>query len=46
MNLIFSDQAWEDYQYWQETDKKTVRRIYELLKDIKCNPHSVIGKNG
>lgn len=44
MNLIFSDQAWEDYQYWQETDKKTIRRIHELIKDIKRNPHSGIGK--
>jgi toxin YoeB len=44
MNLIFSDQAWDDYQYWQETDKKMVRRIHELLKDIRRNPHSGIGK--
>ena len=44
MNLFFSDQAWEDYQYWLETDKKIVRRIHELLKDIKHNPHSGIGK--
>ena len=35
MNLIFSDQAWADYQHWQETDKKTVRRIHELPKEIK-----------
>lgn len=44
MNLIFSDQAWEDFQYWQETDKKVARRIHELLKEIKRNPHSGIGK--
>jgi toxin YoeB len=44
MNLIFSDQAWEDYQFWQTTDKKTVRRIHELIKDIKRNPHTGIGK--
>lgn len=44
MNLIFSDQAWEDYQHWQDTDKKVIRRIHELLKDIKRNPHSGIGK--
>ena len=44
MNLIFSDQAWEDYQHWQDTDKKVVRRIHELLKDIKRNPQSGIGK--
>jgi toxin YoeB len=44
MNLIFSDQAWEDYQFWQATDKKTVRRIHELLKDIQRNAHTGIGK--
>ncbi|HZV35452.1 MAG TPA: Txe/YoeB family addiction module toxin [Verrucomicrobiae bacterium] len=44
MNLIFSDQAWEDYQFWLETDKKMLRRIHELLKDIRRNPHSGIGK--
>lgn len=44
MNLIFSDQAWADYQYWQQTDKKMVRRIHELLKEIQRNPHSGIGK--
>ena len=44
MNLIFSDQAWEDYQHWQDTDKKVIRRIHELLKDIKRNPQSGIGK--
>ncbi len=44
MNLILSDQAWEDYQYWQKTDKRTVHRIHELLKDIRRNPHSGIGK--
>jgi toxin YoeB len=44
MNLIFADQAWADYQHWLEADKKMVRRIHELLKDIKRNPHSGIGK--
>jgi toxin YoeB len=44
MNLIFSDQAWEDYQYWLETDKKMLRRIHELLKDIRRHAHAGIGK--
>jgi toxin YoeB len=44
MNLIFSSQAWEDYLYWQETDRRMVRRVHELLKDIRRNPHSGIGK--
>ena len=44
MNLIFSDQAWEDYQYWLETDRKVTRRIHELLKEIRRHPHAGIGK--
>jgi len=27
MNIAFTPQAWEDYQYWQKTDKKTLKRI-------------------
>ncbi len=33
--LVFSEKAWDDYQYWQATDKKTVRKINQLLKDIE-----------
>ena len=44
MNLIFSDQAWEDYQFWLETDRKTIRRIHELLNDSKRSPRTGIGK--
>lgn len=44
MNLIFSPQAWEDYQFWQDTDPKMVSRINQLLKDIIRTPHSGIGK--
>ncbi len=44
MNLVFSPQAWEDYLYWQENDKKTVRRIHELIKDIRREPYAGIGK--
>lgn len=32
-NLVFTDIAWEDYLYWQMTDKKIVRKINELLAD-------------
>jgi toxin YoeB len=35
--LIFAERAWEDYLYWQETDKKTVKRINTLLRDIARN---------
>lgn len=44
MNLLFVDTAWEDYQYWQSTDKKMVRKINELIKDTSRSPHSGIGK--
>ena len=44
MKLIFSDNAWEDYLYWQKTDKKILCRINSLIKDIKRNPHEGIGK--
>ena len=36
-NLTFSEKAWEDYIYWQTTDKKILRKINELLKDIQRN---------
>lgn len=44
MNKVFSDNAWEDYQYWVENDKKILRKINELLRDIERNGHSGIGK--
>ena len=42
-NLIFTDKAWEDYIFWQTYDKKTVRRINQLLKDIDRNGYQGIG---
>ena len=44
MKLIFSDNAWEDYLYWQKTDKKILRRVNKLIKEIKRNPFEGIGK--
>lgn len=44
MNKVFSDEAWEDYVYWQSQDKKTLKKINELLKDIERNGYSGIGK--
>lgn len=44
MNLIFTPQAWEDYQYWQSADKKVLRRVHELIKDAQRSPFDGIGK--
>ena len=44
MRLIFSEHAWEDYLYWQRTDKKLLKRINALIQDIKRSPFVGIGK--
>ena len=44
MKLIFSEQSWEDYLYWQKTDKKILKRINQLIKEIKRSPYEGIGK--
>ena len=44
MIKIWTDEAWEDYLYWQGEDKKTLKRINLLIKDIERNPFDGIGK--
>ncbi len=44
MKLIFSTKAWEEYLYWQTTDKKMLKRINLLIKDIQRTPTQGIGK--
>lgn len=44
MILIFSEHAWEDYLYWQRTDKKILKRINQLIRDIQRSPYQGIGK--
>ena len=44
MNKKFTDEAWSDYQYWIENDKKLLKRINLLIKDIDRNPYEGIGK--
>jgi len=44
MKLIFVDESWEDYLYWQKNDKKILGKINELLKDISRRPFDGIGK--
>ena len=44
MKLVFAEKAWEDYLYWQKTDKKILKRINMLIKDIAREPFEGIGK--
>lgn len=44
MKLVFSENAWDDYLYWQRTDKKTLKRINTLIKEITRDPFEGIGK--
>lgn len=44
MNIKFTPQGWEDYQYWQKSDKRILKRVHELMKDIQRNPFEGIGK--
>jgi len=44
MKKIWSDKAWDDYLYWQAQDKKTLKRVNQLVKDIERNNFEGIGK--
>ena len=44
MKLIFAEKAWEDYLYWQKTERKMLNRINTLIKDIQREPFDGIGK--
>ncbi|PHO10283.1 Txe/YoeB family addiction module toxin [Malaciobacter canalis] len=44
MRLIFSNKAWDDYLYWQNNDKQVLKKINQLIKDIKREPFDGIGK--
>ena len=44
MKLTFSSKAWDNYLYWQKTDKVMVKRINALIKDIQRSPFSGVGK--
>ena len=45
MDKIWSDDAWDDYLYWQTQDKKTLKKINSLIKDIERNGFQGIGKS-
>lgn len=44
MKLLWEERAWEDYCYWQSQDKKTLKKINMLIKDIQRNNFIGIGK--
>lgn len=44
MKLLFSENAWDDYLYWQKTDKKTLERINKLIEQTKREPFAGVGK--
>ena len=44
MKIVFSAHAWEDYLFWQRTDKRTVKRINTLIREIMRDPQGGIGK--
>ena len=44
MRLTWLPGGWEDYVYWQETDRKTLQKVNELIRDTLRNPFSGIGK--
>ena len=44
MNKLWQDEAWKDYLYWQKQDRKTLKRINQLVQDISRNGYDGIGK--
>ena len=44
MKKIWFDEAWSDYLYWQAQDRKTLKRINSIIKDVERSPYNGIGK--
>ncbi|MBS7349835.1 MAG: Txe/YoeB family addiction module toxin [Comamonas sp.] len=44
MKLIFADEAWDDYLYWQKHDKRMLDRINKLIRETQREPFSGVGK--
>jgi len=44
MKISFSKRGWDDFLYWQQTDKKLFRRLTKLIRDTERSPFSGIGK--
>jgi toxin YoeB len=44
VRVVFSEHAWDDYLYWQKSDRKVVLRINALIRDIQRAPYEGVGK--
>ena len=44
MKLVFADEAWEDYLFWQRQDKRMVERINKLIRETQREPFTGLGK--
>jgi len=44
VKLVFSEHAWDDYLFWQKTDKKILRRVHSLIKEAMRHPFEGVGK--
>jgi len=44
VKLLFADEAWEDYVYWQKKDKRMVERINKLIRETQRKPFAGVGK--
>lgn len=44
MSIVFSSAAWEDYLWWQQQDRKVLKRVNLLIRDIERNGNEGIGK--
>jgi len=44
MNIRFSEQAWDEYLYWQQNDRAMIRRVNQLIREIRRAPFSGVGQ--
>ena len=44
MKILFHEKAFDEYLYWQKNDKKTLKRLNNIIKDIRRNPYEGLGK--
>lgn len=42
--VLFTAEAWDDYQYWQTQDRKTLKRINQLIREVQRTPFEGVGK--